>query len=82
MKRFEDVLGAAAKEAGGESPPRGPRVMMLMGMLNWTYSWFRDKGPMSLDEYSELLTETTIASLLAPPKGQKRKAKGTASSKS
>ena len=49
--------------AGADTPLEGPRVMMLFGTLNWTYTWFRDDGKLSLDAYCELLTDATIASL-------------------
>ena len=50
--------------AGADTPLEGPRVMMLFGTLNWTYTWFRDEGKLSLDAYCELLTDATIASLI------------------
>jgi hypothetical protein len=37
--------------------------MMLFGTLNWTYTWFREDGPMMLDAYCDLVTDSTIRSL-------------------
>ena len=65
MARFDAALAAAAADAGRQSPLDGPRAMMLFGTLNWTYTWFRDDGKLSLDDYCELVTDSTIASLLA-----------------
>ena len=65
MTRFDAALAAAAKEAGRTTPLDGPRAMMLFGTLNWTYTWFREDGTLSLDAYCELVTDSTIASLLA-----------------
>lgn len=65
MTRFDAALAAAADEAGRTTPLDGPRAMMLFGTLNWTYTWFREDGTLSLDAYCELVTDSTIASLLA-----------------
>ena len=65
MARFDAALAAAAADAGRQAPLDGPRAMMLFGTLNWTYTWFRDDGKMSLDDYCELVTDSTVASLLA-----------------
>ncbi len=65
MTRFDAALAAAAHEAGRTTPLDGPRAMMLFGTLNWTYTWFREDGTLSLDAYCELVTDSTIASLLA-----------------
>jgi TetR/AcrR family transcriptional regulator len=65
MARFDAALAAAAADAGRQTPLDGPRAMMLFGTLNWTYTWFRDDGKLSLDDYCELVTNSTVASLLA-----------------
>ena len=65
MARFDAALAAAAADAGRQAPLDGPRAMMLFGTLNWTYTWFRDDGKLSLDDYCELVTDSTVASLLA-----------------
>ena len=65
MARFDAALAAAAADAGRRVPLDGPRAMMLFGTLNWTYTWFRDDGKLSLDDYCELVTDSTVASLLA-----------------
>ncbi|MEL0197141.1 MAG: TetR/AcrR family transcriptional regulator [Rhodobiaceae bacterium] len=65
MARFKLALAAAATEAGRTSPLDGPRAMMLFGTLNWTYTWFREDGRLSLDAYCEMVADSTVASLLA-----------------
>ena len=64
MARFDIALAAAANKAGCTTPLDGLRAMMLFGTLNWTYTWFREDGTLSLDAYCELVTDSTIASLL------------------
>ena len=39
--------------------------MMLFGTLNWTYTWFREDGALTLDAYSDLVTDSTVKSLLS-----------------
>ena len=63
MARFETALANAAGEAGRSPTIDGPRTMMLFGTLNWTYTWFRETGPMTLDAYCDLVTDSTIKSL-------------------
>jgi len=65
MARFDRALAAAATEAGRATPLDGPRAMMLFGTLNWTYTWFREDGRLSLDAYCEMVADSTVASLLA-----------------
>ena len=64
MTSFETALADAAAEAGRKAPLDGPRAMMLFGTLNWTYTWFREDGAMTLDAYSDLVTDSTIKSLI------------------
>lgn len=33
-----------------------PVTMSLFGMLNWFYMWFKDDGPISREEYADLVT--------------------------
>ena len=63
VKQFDAAITMAAAEAGCASPPRGPRAMMLFGTMNWTYTWFREDGALSLAEYCDLLCDSTIASM-------------------
>ena len=37
-----------------------PVTMSLFGVLNWTYLWFRDDGPLSRDEYARLATQLFV----------------------
>lgn len=38
-----------------------PVTMSLFGMLNWLFMWFRDKGPISRDEYARLATDLLVS---------------------
>lgn len=37
-----------------------PVTMSLFGMLNWTYLWFRDDGPMSREDYARFATRLLV----------------------
>lgn len=37
-----------------------PLTLSLFGSLNWTYLWFRDDGPVSREEYAEMLATTFL----------------------
>jgi hypothetical protein len=37
--------------------------MMLLGSLNWTYTWFREGGPMSAEQYAEVLSEIFLGGI-------------------
>ncbi len=46
-----------------------PVAMSLFGMLNWTYLWFRDDGPMSREAYARFATRLFVEGVagLSPP---------------
>ena len=37
-----------------------PLTLSLFGSLNWTYLWFSDEGPLSREEYAEMLATTFL----------------------
>lgn len=37
-----------------------PVTMSLFGMLNWHYMWYRPEGPMSRQEYAEMVTKLIV----------------------
>jgi TetR/AcrR family transcriptional regulator len=37
-----------------------PVTMSLFGMINWSYLWFRPRGPMSRAAYANLVTQITV----------------------
>lgn len=37
-----------------------PVTMSLMGILNWHYTWWREGGPLGLDEYVDLATNFIV----------------------
>ena len=37
-----------------------PVTMSLFGMINWSYLWFRPRGPMSRSAYANLVTQIMV----------------------
>ena len=37
-----------------------PLALSVLGMINWTYRWFRPNGPMTSDEFAEMATDVFV----------------------
>ena len=37
--------------------------MSIMGMINWTYTWFRPEGPMSGPEFADLVSDLFLGGI-------------------
>lgn len=48
-----------------ERPLLTPVTMSLFGMLNWVYLWFRDKGPITREDYAQLATTLILEGIKA-----------------
>ena len=46
---------------------RKPVAMMFMGALNWTYTWFRQDGPVSPGAFADMVVDLFTAGLPAMP---------------
>jgi TetR/AcrR family transcriptional regulator len=67
---FSSAIGAVNKKIGASPRLLKPVTMSLFGMLNWHYMWFREGGPMSREQYADLVTQLLVegaASLAAAP---------------
>ena len=60
-----------------------PVTMSLFGVVNWSYLWFRDDGPLSRDEYARFVTRLFLEGVArltgadgAPRRGRTRIRKG------
>jgi TetR/AcrR family transcriptional regulator len=40
-----------------------PLTMLLFGMINWMFTWFREDGPLDYDDMSRLVTAFVIGGL-------------------
>lgn len=57
---FADAIAAAIPSIAGHQALLKPVTMSLFGMLNWHYMWFREKGPVSRDDYTDMVTTLLI----------------------
>ena len=57
---FADAIAAAIPSIGEQSTLLKPVTMSLFGMLNWHYMWFREKGPVSREDYADMVTTLLI----------------------
>jgi TetR/AcrR family transcriptional regulator len=57
---FADAVAAAVPAIANSSVLLKPVTMSLFGMLNWHYMWFRDKGPVSREDYADMATTLLI----------------------
>jgi TetR/AcrR family transcriptional regulator len=57
---FAEAVAAAIPSIAGNSVLLKPVTMSLFGMLNWHYMWFRDKGPVSREDYADMVTTLLI----------------------
>lgn len=63
VKRFSSVLKEINPRLNAGKPLAMPAAMSLFGMLNWVYLWFRDDGPISRDEYADMVTRLFLGGL-------------------
>lgn len=57
---FADAIAAAIPSIAGHQALLKPVTMSLFGMLNWHYMWFREKGPVSREDYTDMVTTLLI----------------------
>jgi TetR/AcrR family transcriptional regulator len=57
---FADAIADAIPSIAGQQVLLKPVTMSLFGMLNWHYMWFREKGPVSRDDYADMVTTLLI----------------------
>jgi AcrR family transcriptional regulator len=62
---FLENLIREAQEAGEVSPDADPRVLSycMFGTMNWTYTWYRPGGRMSVAELCDTIAEFTVNGL-------------------
>ena len=72
---FADAIAAAIPSIAGHQALLKPVTMSLFGMLNWHYMWFREKGPVSRDDYTDMVTTLLIegAQVLGETRNLKRR---------
>jgi len=47
--------------AGDSAAEARVRTMLIFGMINWTHTWFNEKGPVSADRLASMAVDLTLA---------------------
>lgn len=63
IRVFSDVLSKANPALIDGNNYLMPATMTLFGSFNWIYTWFRNDGLMSRDEYADLMTTIFLKGL-------------------
>jgi AcrR family transcriptional regulator len=56
VRRFSGVIRAINPELERDRPLLMPVTMSLFGIMNWVYMWFRPGGPISREDYADVVT--------------------------
>lgn len=57
VEMFQGLIDEIRPDLAASERHRRPVAMMLMGMINWTYTWFRPDGPVSAVEFADMVTD-------------------------
>ncbi|WP_291075486.1 TetR/AcrR family transcriptional regulator [Hyphomonas sp.] len=55
-----DVLTEINPSLGHNVDMQFPSAMMFIGMINWTHTWFSDRGPVSTKQFAHIMCETFL----------------------
>ena len=64
VDRFACAIQAALGEPGCGRMLLKPLTMSLFGMLNWNFTWFRDGGALTRNDYARLAVDLVIDGVL------------------
>lgn len=65
VRRFAEVLEAINPNLKGEKSLLMPMTMSLFGILNWVYMWFRPDGPITREDYADMVTTLMLEGVKA-----------------
>ena len=65
VRRFSSILNQINPGLSDDKPFLMPVTMSLFGMLNWVYMWFRADGPISRDDYANVVTALMLGGVKA-----------------
>ena len=60
VRVVSDTLAELNPRLASDRARLKPVTMSLFGMVNWHYTWFRDDGPMTRDDYARLATRLFV----------------------
>jgi TetR/AcrR family transcriptional regulator len=59
---FAQIVGELAP-TGASAALRKPLTMMLFGMMNWTFTWLRDRGPLRYEDLAPVVADLFLGGL-------------------
>ncbi len=65
VRRFAVVIGQINPDLNATKPLLIPVTMSLFGMVNWAYMWFRDGGPVTREDYADVVTTLVLEGIKA-----------------
>lgn len=65
VRRISGVIRDINPQLEENRPLLKPVTMSLFGMLNWVYMWFRPDGPVSREEYADIVTTLVLEGVKA-----------------
>jgi len=63
VDRFQSIIAEIRPDIAASEQHRRPTTMLLMGMMNWTYTWYRPEGPLSPTELADLVTNLFLSGI-------------------
>lgn len=60
VSKFEQVIGAALLQHGGDAAKIRAKVMLFFGMINWTHTWYKPSGSLSRDDIADMAVDTIL----------------------
>jgi AcrR family transcriptional regulator len=90
-RKVVDSFAAVIAELAPEASARGlrtPLAMILFGMINWTFTWLKDRGPLTYPDMAPIVTDLFLGGIgriqpgtKAAPRARRRRPDGAASLK-
>jgi len=65
VRRFATIIDQINPALSGRNALLMPVTMSLFGILNWVYMWFREDGPVTRDDYAEVVTTLILQGVRA-----------------
>ncbi len=65
VQEIAEMIAVLRPDLLGHQPElQKPLAMSLMGMINWTFTWFRKEGPMSHKQFSQLAAQLFLHGII------------------
>lgn len=66
QRRVVDSFAAVIAELAPDASARGlrkPLAMMLFGMINWTFTWLKDRGPLTYADMAPIVSDLFLGGI-------------------